>query len=184
MAGLPPFVFSLLLFLCLTAPGKTLYGQATGAEKTLYGALYGQATAPDRSPDRPPNIVLVIGDDHGFPYFGFTGSEHVRTPNLDLLAHEGTTFSFAHVTANHCRPSLQTLVTGLYPAQYQRLADRYHAEAIRGDPAWEAASGEARRRRDVVFLAQDHAPVRHAARTARHKRVRKLSGRKVVGSIV
>ena len=165
MAGLPPFVFSLLLFLCLTTPGKTLYGRTTAPGKTLYGALYGQATAPgktlygqatapDRSPDRPPNIVLVIGDDHGFPYFGFTGSEHVRTPNLDLLAHEGTTFSFAHVTANHCRPSLQTLVTGLYPAQYQRLADRYHAEAVRGDPAWEAASGEARRRRDVTFLAQ------------------------------
>ena len=21
--------------------------------------------------ERPPNIVLLIGDDHGYPYFGF-----------------------------------------------------------------------------------------------------------------
>lgn len=125
---------ALLAALCLTAAGRAAHAQETA--------------------DRPPNIVLVIGDDHGFPYFGFTGSEHVRTPNLDRLASEGATFFLAHATANYCRPSLQTLITGLYPAQYRRIADRYHAEAVRGEADWAAASGDARRRRDAAFLAQ------------------------------
>ncbi len=25
--------------------------------------------------DDPPNIVLIIGDDHGCPYYGFMGNE-------------------------------------------------------------------------------------------------------------
>ena len=33
-----------------------------------------------------PNIILIIGDDHGYPYFGFMGSEIVSTPNMDALA--------------------------------------------------------------------------------------------------
>ncbi len=75
--------------------------------------------------DDPPNIVLLLGDDHGYPYFGFTGSDHVHTPNMDLLARDGATFHLGHVTSNHCRPSLQTLMTGLYPAQYELLVDRF-----------------------------------------------------------
>ncbi len=66
-----------------------------------------------------PNIILLIGDDHGYPYFGFTGSDIVQTPNLDALARHGTTFTRAHTTASTCPPSLNTLLTGLYPTQWQ-----------------------------------------------------------------
>jgi apolipoprotein N-acyltransferase len=66
---------------------------------------------------RPPNIVLVIGDDHGWPDFGFMGSELARTPNLDRLAQEGTTFTHASNTASGCRPSLLTLLTGFHTAE-------------------------------------------------------------------
>ena len=73
---------------------------------------------------RPPNIVLLIGDDHGYPYFGFMGDEIVVTPSMDALAAGGVTFSHAHVTASYCRPSLLTLITGLHPVQYvQREAE-------------------------------------------------------------
>ena len=68
--------------------------------------------------DRPPNIVLLIGDDHGFPYFGFMGDENVITPSMDALAEGGVTFSIAHASAPYCRPSLRTLITGLHPVQY------------------------------------------------------------------
>ena len=73
--------------------------------------------------ERPPNIVLIIGDDHGYPYFGFNGSPHVHTPHLDRLAGQGALFKLGHTTDNHCRPALQSLVTGLYPMQYSLLAD-------------------------------------------------------------
>ena len=66
---------------------------------------------------RCPNIVLIIGDDHGYPYFGFTGSPHVHTPHLDELAQNGAAVHAGSYKDNHCRPVLQPLVTGLYPMQ-------------------------------------------------------------------
>lgn len=71
--------------------------------------------------DRPPNIVMIIGDDHGYEYFGFMGSENVQTPNLDEIAQEGIVFPQTHTTASVCRPSLATLLTGLYPLQFDHL---------------------------------------------------------------
>ena len=65
-----------------------------------------------------PNVVLIIGDDHGYPYFGFMGSEVVQTPHLDRLAREGTVFTRAFTTASYCRPSLMSLLTGLHPEQW------------------------------------------------------------------
>jgi uncharacterized sulfatase len=65
-----------------------------------------------------PNIVLIIGDDHGYPDFGFMGSAYVETPHLDRLAEEGTVFTHGYNTASLCVPSLRTLLTGLYPHQF------------------------------------------------------------------
>jgi uncharacterized sulfatase len=72
-------------------------------------------------PVGPPNLVLVIGDDHGFPDFGFMGSETVRTPRLDRLAEQGVVFPTGYSTASLCRPALRTLLTGLEPIQYDQL---------------------------------------------------------------
>jgi uncharacterized sulfatase len=66
----------------------------------------------------PPNIVLAIGDDHGYPYFGFMGSDVVKTPHLDRIAREGVTFPYGFSTASVCLPSLRSLLTGLHPEQY------------------------------------------------------------------
>jgi arylsulfatase A-like enzyme len=67
----------------------------------------------------PPNVVLMISDDQGYTDFGFMGSEHVRTPNLDALAASGTVFTLAHATSSTCRPALASLLTGLYPYQWE-----------------------------------------------------------------
>ncbi|MEO1014619.1 MAG: sulfatase-like hydrolase/transferase [Pseudomonadota bacterium] len=93
----------------------------------------------DRHEARPPNIVLIVGDDHGWPYYGFLGDPNVVTPNLDRLATEGALFTIAHVTANHCRPALQTLMTGLYPVQYQSWLDQRIEARIAEDAAYQAA---------------------------------------------
>ncbi|MEM9532191.1 MAG: sulfatase-like hydrolase/transferase [Pseudomonadota bacterium] len=81
---------------------------------TFFLLLASQAQA-----DRPPNIVLLIGDDHGYPYFGFAGDEVVETPAMDTLARGGVVFSQGQVTVPYCRPSLRTMITGLHPVQYQ-----------------------------------------------------------------
>lgn len=71
----------------------------------------------------PPNLILLIGDDHGFRDFGFMGSPVARTPNLDALAAGGTVFDHGFATASSCRLSLQTLLTGLEPIQYRARTD-------------------------------------------------------------
>lgn len=65
-----------------------------------------------------PNIILLVGDDQGYPYFGFMGADYVETPNMDKLAASGTLFTEGYVPQNHCRPSLQTLMTGTLPTDY------------------------------------------------------------------
>ena len=73
----------------------------------------------EKYPDtKLPNIVLIIGDDHGYPYFGFMGADYVKTPNMDALASSGVLFKNGYVPDNHCRPSLATLVTGMLPVDY------------------------------------------------------------------
>ena len=67
-----------------------------------------------------PNIILLVGDDQGYPYFGFMGADYVQTPHMDELAASGTLFTNGYVPQNHCRPSLQTLMTGTLPIDYEK----------------------------------------------------------------
>ncbi len=67
---------------------------------------------------QPPNILLIISDDHAWSDYGFMGHEHVRTPSLDRLAREGATFTRGYVPTALCRPSLATIATGLFASQH------------------------------------------------------------------
>jgi uncharacterized sulfatase len=73
------------------------------------------SSRPGRDEPVKPNIVLVVGDDQGYPYAGFMGDPIVKTPNLDRLAAGGVVFPTAYVTASTCEPSLRTLLTGGEP---------------------------------------------------------------------
>ena len=89
-------------------------------------------TVEPRRPDGPPNVVLIIADDLGWPYLGFLGDENVITPNMDILGNGGAVFEIGHSSSNHCRPTLQSLITGFYPVQYDQramaIADRNMTE--------------------------------------------------------
>jgi arylsulfatase A-like enzyme len=87
--------------------------------------------ARENAPERPPNIVLIVSDDLGYPYHGFLGNEIVRTPNLDQLAAEGTTFTHAFSPASVCQPALQTLLSGLHPRSWK--AQRGRLEEAMGE---------------------------------------------------
>ncbi|MBK1878712.1 sulfatase family protein [Pelagicoccus mobilis] len=86
--------------------------------------------------ERLPHIVLLIGDDHGFPYFGFMGDEHVVTPAMDTLAEGGLLFTEAHVTTPYCRPSLRSMITGLHPVTYVQRKNQIVKERREMDPDW------------------------------------------------
>ena len=66
-----------------------------------------------------PNVVLIISDDHGWSDYGFMNHPHVQTPNIDRLAREGLTLTRGYVPTSLCRPSLASIMTGLYPHQHR-----------------------------------------------------------------
>jgi len=75
--------------------------------------------APARSAAAPPNIVLIISDDQSWTDYGFMGHPDIRTPCLDRLAAESAVFPRGYVPTALCRPSLMSIVTGLYPHQHR-----------------------------------------------------------------
>lgn len=66
-----------------------------------------------------PNIVMIISDDQAWNDYRFMGHEVIKSPNLDKLAAESAVFKRGYVPTSLCRPSLMTLVTGLYPYQHK-----------------------------------------------------------------
>lgn len=68
--------------------------------------------------DAPPNVVLIISDDQSWTDYGFMGHDAIETPNLDQLARDSVTFRRGYVPTALCRPSLATLLTGLYAYQH------------------------------------------------------------------
>ena len=69
------------------------------------------AEVVEETATKPPNILLIIGDDMGFSDLGMYGSE-VATPNLDVLANESLRFTNFHVGAT-CSPTRSLLMTGV-----------------------------------------------------------------------
>jgi uncharacterized sulfatase len=78
--------------------------------------LAGCQAAP--TPTRAPNIVMIIADDQAWGDFGFMGHPDILTPHLDQLAARSALFERGYVPSSLCRPSLATMITGLYPHQH------------------------------------------------------------------
>lgn len=78
--------------------------------------LLGQTRIP--AADAPPNVVLILADDQSYRDFGFLGNDLVHTPNIDRLAAKSARYPNGYVPMSVCRPSLATLLTGLYPHQH------------------------------------------------------------------
>ena len=66
----------------------------------------------------PPNIVFIISDDQTWTDYSFMGHDDIQTPHLDRLAKRSAVFRRGYVPIALCRPSLATLITGLYPHQH------------------------------------------------------------------
>lgn len=95
-------------------------------------ALYSSLSAAS------PNVLFIYADDWGFGDLACHGHPHLKTPNLDRLAREGTDFHQFTVCNPVCSPSRTAIVTGQYPARHgvhQHFAG--HAENVaRGMPDW------------------------------------------------
>ena len=67
---------------------------------------------------RRPNVVMIISDDQSWTDFGFMGHEEIRIPHLDALAARSLVYERGYVPSSLCRPSLASMITGLYPHEH------------------------------------------------------------------
>ncbi|WP_434036508.1 sulfatase family protein [Formosa sp. 4Alg 33] len=61
--------------------------------------------------EKQVNILVIIADDAGWNDVGFNGSE-IKTPNIDLLAHQGVLLQRFYVNPT-CSPTRVSLLTGM-----------------------------------------------------------------------
>jgi choline-sulfatase/uncharacterized sulfatase len=61
-----------------------------------------------------PNVLFIIADQHNAKVLGHKGHPHVKTPNLDRLAAQGTRFENAITQNPICTPSRVSFLSGQY----------------------------------------------------------------------
>ncbi len=66
------------------------------------------------SQGKPPNIIMIISDEHNAGVLGCYGNDIVRTPNLDRLARDGVTFKSCYCNSPLCVPSRLSFTSGKY----------------------------------------------------------------------
>ena len=66
-----------------------------------------------------PNIVFILADDMGWGDLSCYGRPDYRTPNIDLLASQGTKFTDAYSASAICTPTRCGYITGRYPARFK-----------------------------------------------------------------
>jgi arylsulfatase A-like enzyme len=62
-----------------------------------------------------PNIILMMGDDHGWEETGYHGHPHVKTPVLDEMAAQGLRLERFHAAHPSCSPTRASFLTGRHP---------------------------------------------------------------------
>lgn len=65
-----------------------------------------------------PNIILCMGDDHGWDETGYNGHPHLRTPVLDEMAATGLRLDRFYSASPVCSPTRGSVMTGRNPNRY------------------------------------------------------------------
>ncbi len=75
--------------------------------------------------DERPNIVLLMGDDHGWDETGYNGHPYLRTPVLDQMAETGLRLDRFYAAHPSCSPTRGSVMTGRHPNRYGTFAPGY-----------------------------------------------------------
>ncbi|HRH96886.1 MAG TPA: sulfatase-like hydrolase/transferase, partial [Prosthecobacter sp.] len=62
-----------------------------------------------------PNVILLMGDDHGWEETGYNGHPHVKTPVLDEMAATGLKLENFYAGHPSCSPTRASFMTGRHP---------------------------------------------------------------------
>jgi arylsulfatase A-like enzyme len=100
-------------FVQTLAAGTTLLGDLGSGARTHFAQTSSSAT------NARPNIIFILADDMGWGDLSCYGRPDYRTPNLDLLASQGTRFTDAYSASAVCTPTRCGYITGRYPARFR-----------------------------------------------------------------
>ncbi|GAG11885.1 unnamed protein product, partial [marine sediment metagenome] len=67
--------------------------------------------------ERPPNILLIMSDEHQAAVTGCYANRIIRSPNLDGLARRGIAFEGAYTNSPLCVPARLSFTAGKYVSQ-------------------------------------------------------------------
>ena len=88
----------------------------------LFALLCGLSFAAET---KRPNIILMMGDDHGWEETGYNGHPHVKTPVLDEMARTGLRFDRFYAAHSSCSPTRASFLTGRHPNRMGTFAPGY-----------------------------------------------------------
>ena len=72
-----------------------------------------------------PNIILLMGDDHGWEETGYNGHPYVHTPVLDDMTASGLRFDRFYAAHPTCSPTRGSVLTGRHPNRYGTFAPNW-----------------------------------------------------------
>src|SRR5579885_240024 len=99
--------------------GPPCSGFGTGRRNFLKAAagMTGLAASARAVSSRPPNVIVIAGDDLGYGDLSCYGSS-IATPNIDSMAQQGMQFLQCNSAAPVCTPARAGILTGRYPNRY------------------------------------------------------------------
>ncbi len=68
-----------------------------------------------KAQQRLPNLILMMGDDHGWEETGYNGHPYLQTPVLDEMAAKGLRMDRFHAAHPTCSPTRASSLTGRHP---------------------------------------------------------------------
>jgi arylsulfatase A-like enzyme len=86
----------------------------------LTGFLFGNIFSPfaQQLKKELPNVILLLGDDHGWDETGYNGHPYLKTPVLDDLAKNGVRMDRFYSASPVCSPTRGSILTGRHPNRY------------------------------------------------------------------
>lgn len=70
------------------------------------------------SPAAMPNVILLLGDDHGWDETGYNVHPFLKTPILDEMASQGLKMNRFYAASPICSPTRGSIITGRHPNRY------------------------------------------------------------------
>ena len=68
--------------------------------------------------EKLPNVILLLGDDHGWDETGYNGHPFLHTPVLDEMAKSGVRMDRFYSASPVCSPTRGSIITGRHPNRY------------------------------------------------------------------